>query len=56
MNPESEVRSKLAKMYVLISSDLATPDRVEAASAKLSEAIEILSGRVPIPQGEESRG
>lgn len=58
MDPETEVRSKLAKMYVLISSDSATPARLKAASEKLSEVLGILTGviPVPVPQGEESHG
>lgn len=56
MDPETELRTKLAKMYVLISSDLATPDRLKAASEKLSEAIAILNGKVPVSQGESSHG
>lgn len=56
MNHEMEFRAKLAKLYVLISSDLATPDRVEAAAQKLSEAVGILNGTIPVPQGEESHG
>lgn len=57
MSPEAEVRMRLAKMYGLICSDMATPERLEKAAAKLSEAIDILSGtEVPATQGEESRG
>jgi hypothetical protein len=56
MNPEVELRVKLSRIYLILSGDLTTPERVEAASEKLSEAIGLLAGTIPVPKGEESHG
>lgn len=54
MDTEWELRKKLASMFTLISSDKATPERVDAASEKVSEAIGIMTGEIPVPKREES--
>lgn len=56
MNHEMEIRAKLAKLYVVISHADADPERLEAASRKLSEAIGILSGTIPVAEEEKSHG
>lgn len=60
MNHETEIRARLAKLYVVISSCEASPERMEAAEKKLSEAIGILEGRLPVAveveEGEKAHG
>lgn len=58
MNNETEIRARLAKLYVVISSCEADPERMQAAERKLSEAIGILEGRIPVEmeEGEKTRG
>lgn len=58
MNHETEIRARLAKLYVVISNCDAAPERMEAAEKKLSEAIGILEGRIPVEmeEGEKARG
>lgn len=56
MNHETEIRARLAKLYVVISNCEHDPDRMEAAEKKLSEAIGILEGRIPVEEGEKAHG
>lgn len=58
MNHETEIRARLAKLYVVISSCEAAPEQMEAAEKKLSEAIGILEGRIPVvvEEGEGTHG
>jgi hypothetical protein len=53
MNHETEIRTKLAKMYSLLSVGVPTPEQMEAADRKLSEAIGILTGMIPVQAEEE---
>ncbi len=54
MDAQYELRSKLARMFTLVASDKVTPERVDAASEKVSEAIGIMTGTIPVPKREES--
>lgn len=56
MNRETEIRAKLAKMYSVLSGVDATPEQMEAADRKLSEAIGILEGRIPVTEEQKARG
>jgi hypothetical protein len=48
VNHETEIRARLAKLYVVISNCEVSPELMQAAEKKLSEAIGILEGRIPV--------
>jgi hypothetical protein len=58
MNHETEIRARLAKLYVVVTNVESTPEQMKAAEKKLSEAIAILEGRIPVEvgEGEKARG